>query len=79
MIRLNLPNIERKFGDDSLFPSSGYIYKEILKEASTRSEMYGVTNQEINNYNTHIAQYSRSKDNQIVKFDRLIEYNLRNI
>ena len=39
--------------------------------------MYGVTNREINNYSTHIAQYSRSKDNQTVKFDRLIEYNLK--
>ena len=31
------------------------------------------------NCNTHIAQYSRSKGKQAMKFCQLIEYNMRNI
>ena len=32
-----------------------------------------------NTCNTHITNISRSKGNQAMKFDQLIEYNMRNI
>ena len=32
-----------------------------------------------NNCNTHIANISRSKGNQAIKFDQLLEYNRMNI
>ena len=31
-----------------------------------------------NNYNAHIAQYPKSKDNQTMKFGQLTRYNIRN-
>ena len=42
-------------------------------------EIYDVTAWLTNNCNTHIAQYSRSKDKQTMKFGQLIEYNIKNI
>ena len=32
-----------------------------------------------NNCNTHIDHISRNKDNQTIKFGRLLEYSMRNI
>ena len=40
-------------------------------------ENYDVTSWLTNNCNTHIAQYiSKSKGNQTMKFDQLIEYDM---
>ena len=38
-----------------------------------------VTDWNTNNYNTHIADFSRSKTNQTVKFVQMKKYNMRNI
>ena len=38
-----------------------------------------VTDWAATNYDTHISQYLRDKGNQIIKFDQLIKYNMRNI
>ena len=42
-------------------------------------KIYDFKDWEANNYNTHIAQHLRNKDNQTMKFGQLIEYNARNI
>ena len=34
---------------------------------------------ETNNYNAHLRNISRSKNNRIMKFDQLVEYNITNI
>ena len=39
----------------------------------------GVVCYEANNYNTHIAQYSRCVDNKAIKFGQLIDPNWTNI
>ena len=40
---------------------------------------YDVTTWETNNCNTYIAHISRSKYNEAMEFDQLIEYNMRYI
>ena len=57
----------------------GSIGKQLDKKAKVNFKVYDVIDRETNNYNTYIAQYSRSKGNQIMKFGQLTEYNMRNI
>ena len=40
-------------------------------------KIYDVTNWEKINYDTHIANISRSKHNQKIKYDQLVEYNFK--
>ena len=40
-------------------------------------KIYDVTNWEKINYDTHIANISRSKHNQKIKYDELVEYNFK--
>ena len=40
-------------------------------------KIYDVTNWEKINYDTHIANISRSKHNQKMKYDQLVEYNFK--
>ena len=42
-------------------------------------KIHDVTIWEIKNWNTHIANISRSKGNQTMKFDQLVEYIRRKI
>ena len=40
----------------------------------------GLCHERVNsNCNAHIDHISKNKDNQLMKFDQLIEYNMRNI
>ena len=54
----------------------GHLGKWLNKKAKVDFKIYDVFCWETNNCNTHV---SRSKGNQTMKFDQLIEYNLRNI
>ena len=56
----------------------GHVGKQLDKKAKVVFKICDVKNWEVNNYNTHIANISRSKGNQTRKFDQLINYN-RNI
>ena len=40
-------------------------------------KIYDITNWEKINYDTHIANISRSKHNQKIKYDELVEYNFK--
>ena len=56
---------------------NGLHYERVSNKSKVNFKIYDVTNCITNNYNAHII--SRSKDNQTIKFDHLIEYNIRNI
>ena len=58
---------------------NGLSRKIRLKLWRQDQENYDATTWLTNNCNTHIAQFSRSKGNQKMKFGKLIEYNMRNI
>ena len=42
-------------------------------------KIYDILTWKVNDYNTHIDQYLRSKGTQTMKFGQLLEYNMRNI
>ena len=48
--------------------------RRLDKKARVNFKIYDATNQETNNYNTHIA-----RRNQTMKLGQLIEYNMENI
>ena len=52
--------------------------KGLIRKIS-KFQIYDVTTWLTNNFNAHIDQYLRSKDNQTMKFGQLVEYNMRNI
>ena len=56
----------------------GHVGKRLDKKASVNFKIYEVTIWETNNYNTTLLNISRSKGNQTMKFDQLIEYKMRN-
>ena len=56
---------------------NGLPHERVKNESKVNFKIYDVTNCITNNYNAHII--SRSKDNQTIKFDHLIEYNIKNI
>ena len=56
---------------------NGLRHESVKNESKVNFKIYDVTNCITNNYNAHII--SRSKDNQTIKFDHLIEYNIKNI
>ena len=49
------------------------------KKVKVNFKVYNVINQENNNWNTVLPNISRSKDNQTIQLDQLIEHNMRNI
>ena len=53
--------------------------KRLHKKDEVNFKIYDVTAWLINSYNTEIFQYSRSKDNQTMKFGQVTECNKRNI
>ena len=55
----------------------GYVEKPLDKKTMVNFKVYEVTNWTANDYNTHIAQYLKSKGDQTIK--QLTEYNMRNI
>ena len=57
----------------------GYVEKWLDKKAIINFKLYDVTSWETNKYNLHIANISRNKGNQAVKFGQFIEYNMRSI
>ena len=57
----------------------GQVGKRLGKSAKVNFKIYDVTTWQKNNYNTHTAQYSRSKGKQAMKFGQLTEYNIKNI
>ena len=57
----------------------GYVEKQLDKKAMANFKIYDIKNWAKNNYNTHIAQISRSKSNQTMKSGQSVEYNMRNI
>ena len=46
----------------------GYVVKRLDKKAKVAFKNYGI-NWQTNNYNTHIAQYLRSKNNHTMNFE----------
>ena len=61
-----------------LFWLFGHAGKRLDKKAKKKFKTYNVTRLEANNCNTHIARYLK-KDNQMMKFGKLIKYNMRSI
>ena len=57
----------------------GHIAKQRDQGAKVNCKLYDVTNWEINNSNTHIAENHNSKGNQKIKLDHIVRYNMRNI
>ena len=57
----------------------GHASKRLDKEGKVNFKFYDATAWLTNNCNTHIANISRSKGNQTMNFDQLIECNMRNI
>ena len=58
-----------------------HVAKRLDKKDKFNDKFCDVTAWLTNNSNTHITQHleSKSKDNQAMKFDQLIECNMRNI
>ena len=56
---------------------NGLRHERVNNKSKVNFKIYDVTNCITNNYNAHIIW--RSKDNQTIKFDHLIEYNIKNI
>ena len=57
----------------------GHVAKRLDSKDQVNFKFYDLAAWLTNNCNTRIAQYSRSKDNQTMKFGQLIECNMRNI
>ena len=58
----------------------GYVEKRLDQKDKFIFKICDITTCETNNCNAYIAQYlSRSKGNQTMKLDQLIEYSMRNI
>ena len=57
----------------------GYVEKQLDKKTVVHFKIYDATDWAANNYYTHIAQISRSKNNHTMRFAQLIEYKMRNI
>ena len=57
----------------------GHVERRRDKKDKVSFKVYDIINWETIDYNTHVAQISRGKDNQAVKFGQLIEYNMRNV
>ena len=55
-----------------------HVGKRFDKKANVDFKIYDVTDCVTNSYNTHIAQISRSKDNQATEFGQLIKNNRSN-
>ena len=53
----------------------GYVEKTVRLEKKVNLKVHDVTTRLGNNRNTHIAQWSRSKINQSMKFSQLIGHN----
>ena len=53
--------------------------KRLDEKAKENVKIYDVTNWNTNYHNKHISEFSKSKGNQTMKFDQLIEYKVRNI
>ena len=51
----------------------GYVVKQLDKKGKVNFKIYDMTDWTIDNYNTCIVQYSRSKCNHTMKFLWLIE------
>ena len=51
----------------------GRVAKRLDYNDKVNFKIHNVTTWLTNNYNTHIAQFSRSKDNQTMKLGQLIE------
>ena len=58
---------------------SGYAEEHLDEKAKINLKIYDVKDWTTNNYNIHIANISRSKGNETMKFGQLKEYNTRNI
>ena len=56
-----------------------HVGKQLDKKTKFNFKTYDVTRWITNSYNTHIAQYLKSKGNQLMKFGQFVEYNGRNI
>ena len=55
-----------------------HVGKQLDKKAKPNFKIHDVTSS-TNDCNTHIAQISKKKHNQIIKIGQLIEYNMRHI
>ena len=53
------------------------MYEKGLIRKLINFKVYYVTDWTINNYNTHIVQYIKSKGNKTMKFGQQIEYYLK--
>ena len=63
-----------------LYGLFGYVEKRLDKKAMVSFKVYDVTDWTANDCNIHIlANISRNKGNQAIKFRQLMEYNMRNI
>ena len=58
---------------------SGQVEKQLDQKDKVSFKFYDVTAWETSNCKIHIANISRSKVSQRLKFGQLIEYNMRNI
>ena len=56
---------------------SGHVEKRLDQKDTVNSKIYDVTNWEANNCNHILPNISRIKGNQQLKFDQLIEYNIK--
>ena len=56
----------------------GHVEKQLDQKDKVNFKTSGVTNWKTKNYNTQLPNISRSKDNQKITFDQLIECNMRN-
>ena len=52
----------------------GYVGKQLEKKAKKNFKICDVTNWNTNNYNNVLADISKNKGNQTIKFGQLIEY-----
>ena len=52
---------------------------QLDKKDNVSFKSYDAITWSTNNYNTHIAQYQKTKNNQTTKFRQLIEYNKRKV
>ena len=62
-----------------LFSVFGHLEKRLDQKEKVNFKFCDVKTWEKNNYNTHIAEYLSSKDNQTIQSGQLKEYNKRNI
>ena len=57
----------------------GLTEKQLDKKANANFKIHDIIHWETNNCNTYIAKYLKSRSNQTLKFDQLIEYNIKNV